>query len=410
MKTTLSNTLSGFNYGGSYWQNKQLNLDCLHNKGYRGKGVTIAVLDAGFYNVDINPLFDSLRAYGRIIGTRDFVNGGTSVYEDNYHGMAVLSCMAANKPGVILGSAPDSFYWLLRTEDVNFETISEEYNWIRGAEFADSVGADILTTSLGYTQFDNSTQNHNYSTLNGKTAPMSIAATIAARKGLFVLNSAGNEGGGSWQYIGVPADADSICTVGAVDSLGIVANFSSTGPTFDGRIKPDLVARGVGAWVSFSNGQCGPGNGTSFATPILAGAIACFWQSHSNYNNIKLLDTLRKIASNAINPNNSIGWGITNMCTIPVGIENQNFNSNDNIDFKISPNPHNNKFTININSRITYPFFINLLDLTGKILISQQIKSTHNIIEFDTHELEDGIYFLSLKSEMGYKIHKIIKH
>ena len=323
--------------------------------------------------------------------------------------MAVLSCMAANKPGVILGSAPDSFYWLLRTEDVNFETISEEYNWIRGAEFADSVGADILTTSLGYTQFDNSTQNHNYSTLNGKTAPMSIAATIAARKGLFVLNSAGNEGGGSWQYIGVPADADSVCTVGAVDSLGIVANFSSTGPTFDGRIKPDLVARGVGAWVSFSSGQCGPGNGTSFATPILAGAIACFWQSHSNYNNIKLLDTLKKIASNSINPNNSIGWGITNMCTIPVGIENQSFNSNDNIDFIISPNPHNNKFTININSRITYPFFINLSDLTGKILISQQIKSTHNIIELDTHELDAGVYFLSLKSEKGYKIHKIIK-
>ena len=317
--------------------------------------------------------------------------------------------MAANKPGVILGSAPDSFYWLLRTEDVNFETISEEYNWIRGAEFADSVGADILTTSLGYTQFDNSTQNHNYSTLNGKTAPMSIAATIAARKGLFVLNSAGNEGGGSWQYIGVPADADSVCTVGAVDSLGIVANFSSTGPTFDGRIKPDLVARGVGAWVCFSSGQCGPGNGTSFATPILAGAIACFWQSHSNYNNIKLLDTLKKIASNAINPNNSIGWGITNMCTIPVGIENQSFNSNDNIDFIISPNPHNNKFTININSRITYPFFINLSDLTGKILISQQIKSTHNIIELDTHELDAGVYFLSLKSEKGYKIHKIIK-
>ena len=409
LKPTLSNTLSGFNYGGSYWQNKQLNVDCLHNKGYRGKGVTIAVLDAGFYNVDINPLFDSLRAYGRIIGTRDFVNGGNSVYEDHYHGMAVLSCMAANKPGVILGSAPDSFYWLLRTEDVNTETISEEYNWIRGAEFADSVGADILTTSLGYTQFDNSIQNHNYSTLNGKTAPMSIAATIAARKGLFVLNSAGNEGGGSWQYIGVPADADSACTVGAVDSLGIVANFSSTGPTFDGRIKPDLVARGVGAWVSFSNGQCGPGNGTSFATPILAGAIACFWQSHSNYNNIKLLDTLRKIASNAINPNNSIGWGITNMCTIPVGIENQIFNSNDNIDFIISPNPHNNKFTININSRITYPFFINLLDLTGKILISQQIKSTQNLIELDTHELDDGIYFLSLKSEMGFKTHKIIK-
>ena len=409
MKTTLSNTLSGFNYGGSYWQNKQLNLDCLHNKGYRGKGVTIAVLDAGFYNVDINPLFDSLRAYGRIIGTRDFVNGGTSVYEDHYHGMAVLSCMAANKPGVIIGSAPDSFYWLLRTEDVNSETLSEEYNWIRGAEFADSVGADILTTSLGYTQFDNSIQDHNYSTLNGKTAPMSIAATIAARKGLFVLNSAGNEGGGSWQYIGVPADADSVCTVGAVDSLGIVANFSSTGPTFDGRIKPDLVARGVGAWVSFSNGQCGPGNGTSFATPILAGAIACFWQSHSNYNNIKLLDTLKKIASNSINPNNSIGWGITNMCTIPVGIEKQSFNSNDNIDFIISPNPHNNKFTININSRITYPFFINLSDLTGKILISQQIKSAQNIIELDTHELDAGVYFLSLKSEKGYKIHKIIK-
>lgn len=406
-KASFLSSTNAYNYGGSYWQNKQLNLDCLHNKGFKGRGITIAVLDGGFYHVDVNPVFDSIRAYGRILGTRDFVSGGTSVYEDNSHGMSVLSCMAANKPGLIVGSAPEAFYWLLRTEDVDTESLSEEYNWVRGAEFADSVGADILTTSLGYTEFDNSLQNHSYSSLNGKTTPISIASTMAARKGMFVLTAAGNEGSGSWLYIAAPGDADSICTVGAIDSLGIVGSFSSIGPTFDGRIKPDLVARGVGAWISFSNGQCGQANGTSFSTPILAGAIACFWQSHSNYNNIKLLDTLRKISSNALSPNNSKGWGIPNMCVIPVSIDEKN-KVDENFNFFVLPNPFNSFFNIKIQSNYEDVHQIQITNLTGEILFVQN--TIQKEIKIDATQFSEGVYFLKINNSKKYQIKKIIKY
>ena len=308
-------TTVGYNYGGSRWQNEQLNVICMHENGYRGQGMTIGVLDAGFAGVESYNVFDSLRNRGGILGTRNFADGGTNVYLGSTHGTMVMSCMAGNKPGRILGSAPLANFWLMRTEEAG-ETISEEYNWIRGAEFADSVGVDILSTSLGYTEFDDPNMNHTYSTLNGRKAPMSIAATMAARKGLLVLNAAGNEGEGSWHYISVPGDADSICTVGAIDSLDRVPAFSSVGPTFDNRIKPDLVARGVGSWVSDGSYDGFPGNGTSFATPILAGAVACFWQAHKSYNNMKVLDTLKKGANNHCVPNNSRGWGLPKMCAV----------------------------------------------------------------------------------------------
>lgn len=297
-------------YGGSRRQINQLNLGCYHEAGVKGQGMTIAVLDAGFVNVNTGTAFDSLRQRGGIIGVRNFVDGGTNVYQGSNHGTAVMSCLAANVPGVIVGTAPGADYWLLRTEDAATETLSEEYNWIRGAEFADSVGVDILTTSLGYTEFDDASQNHTISQLNGRTAPMSIAANLAARKGMFVLNAAGNEGQSSWKKIGVPADADSICTVGAVDSLGKIGPFSSMGPTADGRIKPDLSAMGVYTWISDGVNPPYPGNGTSFATPVLAGAVACFWQLNKSLSNIQVLDSLRKLGSLAATPNNTLGWGI----------------------------------------------------------------------------------------------------
>ncbi len=223
--------------------------NCLHNMGFRGQNAAIAVIDDGFSNAHINPVFDSLRLQGRLLGTRDFVMGDTMVFEDDAHGAMCLSTMAGLKPGTIIGSAPKASYWLLRSEDANTETPSEEYNWIRAAEFADSVGADVCTTSLGYTTFDNSSYNHTFATLDGKTANMSIAATMAARKGMLMFNAAGNGNGGSWPLIGIPADADSICTVGAVDSLSVITGFSSLGPTADGRIKPDLCAEGGKAYV-----------------------------------------------------------------------------------------------------------------------------------------------------------------
>ena len=308
--------VGSYNFGGSTLQNHQLNVDCYHEKGFRGQGMTIAVMDVGYAFLDLNPVFDSLRKNNGILGGRDFVSGGTNPYQGGTHGTNVMSCMAANIPGLILGSAPMAKYWLLRTEAPS-ENLIEEYNWIAAAEFADSVGADILTTSLGYTDFDDPRMNHNYGTLNGRTAPMSIAATMAARKGMFVLNAAGNEGANPWHFISVAADADSVCAVGAVDGDGKYALFSSVGPTSDGRIKPDLSARGAGSWISTDNAICYPANGTSFATPILAGAVACFWQAHRSYNNIKVLDTLKKCGSSAASPNNQVGWGMPQLPCAP---------------------------------------------------------------------------------------------
>ena len=400
---------ASFDMGRSYWQNKQVNVTCLHELGYRGQGMTIAVMDIGFNSVDTNPLFDSLRNRNGILGTRDFVNGGNSVYEDPSHGAHVLSCMAAIKPGVIMGSAPRADYWLLRTEEGGSETISEEYNWVRGAEFADSVGADILTTSLGYTTFDNSTQNHTYATLNGKTAPMSIAATMAARKGMFVLNAAGNEGGGSWNYISVPADADSICTVGAIDTLGSVAGFSGVGPTVDGRKKPDLVARGVNTWIGDVNGNCFAGNGTSFATPVLAGAVACFWQGRRHHSNMTILQLLKSTASNVSNPDNSKGWGIPDMCSIPIGIES--FGTNEfTDDFIVSPNPFNNLVTIDVYNKNAKFVSLQIVDVVGKVCKQFNELSTNSSIVVNTSELTNGVYFLQVQTSAGIKTKKIIKH
>lgn len=395
-------------YGGSYWQNKQLGVECLHSWGYRGQGMTIAVLDAGFSNADVNPVFDSLRNRGGILGTRDFVAGGNSVYEDDQHGSMVLSCMAAIKPNVILGSAPRADYWLLRTEDAATEKLIEEYNWIRGAEFADSVGVDILTTSLGYTTFDNPAQNHTFAQLDGKTSKMSIAANLAARKGMFVLNSAGNGNGGSWPKIGIPADADSICTVGAIDSLYNVTSFSSLGPTADGRIKPDLVARGGKSWVSFPNGSCGYSNGTSFSCPILAGAVACFWQAHKSYSCIKVLDTLRHTASFSLTPNNSRGWGTTNMCSIPpeiiipAGVKQLT----NNIDVSISPNPTGSVIRINYNATVSR---IRILNMLGQQLVNLELKDKKDEITIDLSSFPNGVYSVEVSSFGIKSIKKVIK-
>ncbi len=392
-------------YGGAWRQANQIKADCMHGYGYRGQGMVIAVLDAGFRNVDVLAAFDSLRARNGILGTRDFVSGGTSVYEDNSHGTNVLSCMAALVPNVMVGTAPRADYWLIRTEDVATETPSEEYNWIRGAEFADSVGADILTTSLGYTTFDKAAYNHTISLMNGKTYPMSIASTMAARKGMFVLNSAGNDGNSPWQFIGVPADADSICTVGAIDSLGNYANFSSKGPTADGRIKPDLVARGHRALVATQSGSYLFGNGTSFSCPVLAGAVACFWQRHNTFNNIKVLDTLRKTASNNANPNNNIGWGIPNMCALPVGIME---NLSHKTDWKLHPVPFSDNIYLTLNNQ-KEAVNIEMYDVTGSIVKTAGVVKNEKQITISTGDLPPGVYLIKIYSEFYADFRKAIK-
>jgi len=303
-----------YNYGTNAGLEMKLHrAEFLHNIGLRGSGMHVVLLDAGFFNYNTLPAFDSINQKGQILSTWDFVAGNTSVSEDHPHGMQCLSTIAANIPGRFVGKAPQAFFHLYRTEDVNSEFPIEEFNWVAGAERADSVGADLISSSLGYYDFDNPIFNYTYAQMDGKTTMSVKGADLAAKKGLMVLNSAGNEGTGAWRYIITPADGDSVVAVGAVNAAGAVAGFSSYGPTADGRIKPELASVGWQAIVQSTAGTIGSASGTSFSCPNLAGLATCLWQGFPEYNNVKIIDALKRSASRYTNPNDRIGYGIPDM-------------------------------------------------------------------------------------------------
>ncbi|MCE9538670.1 MAG: S8 family peptidase [Bacteroidetes bacterium] len=406
--------VASFNYGSSFKQANQIGADCMHNLGYQGQGMTIAVLDAGFFDVNILPAFDSMRINNQLLGTRDFISGDTMVYEDFPHGMNVLSCMAGNLPGKIIGTAPKAKYWLLRTEDAFSESISEEITWLVGAEFADSVGADIINSSLGYNYFDNSADNHTYSDLDGNTTIITKAADIAASKGILVVSSAGNFGGPPWYKISAPADADSILTVGAVDSAGFIASLSSRGPTFDGRIKPNTVARGLNAVIAANSGDITTSSGTSFSSPITAGAVACLWQANPLVTNMQLLYAIQESSSQFLNPDSIKGYGIPNFCvanTILTGIDKLNFEYDR---LNVYPNPFTNNFDITFYSNKKQTIYIELYDISGHEIFRKQENvnnnsyNSFNIKEANT--LANGMYLLNISTPGKKYFKKIIKN
>jgi len=303
-----------YSYGQSYGQVHIHNGEFLHNRGFRGEGMQMAVLDAGFLNYLTLPTFDSVRNNGQILGTWDFVTNNASVNEDHQHGMNCLSIIAANMPGTFVGTAPKTSFYLYRTEEAATEYPIEEQNWAAGAERADSLGVDICSVSLGYSTFDNSIYNHTYADMDGNTTIIAKAADIAAKKGMLIVVAAGNEGSGSWHYIISPADADSVMAIGAVNTSGVVGSFSSYGPSSDGQIKPSVAAVGVGAVVaSSSTGLPIFGNGTSFACPNMAGLSTCLWQAFPEVNNISIITKLQQSANRANNPDDRTGYGIPDM-------------------------------------------------------------------------------------------------
>jgi len=266
-------------YGYAAAQLNQLNGKALHDAGYTGKNILIGVLDAGFRNVDTNPAFDSLRIQNRLSGIKSIIDPSVNVYQEDTHGANVLSIMAGNLPGQFVGVAPHASYWLIQTEYVPTEYMFEVDFWVRGLEFADSLGVDVVNSSLGYTQFDDASMNFTYADMNGQVSRASRAAYLASRKGIIVCTSAGNDGDKTWKYISSPADADGILTVGAVNSSGTIAAFSSFGPTADSRIKPEVCATGWGTTlVDLNSNLVFNGNGTSYSSPIIAGLTACYLQ------------------------------------------------------------------------------------------------------------------------------------
>lgn len=304
----------GGDFGYAGLQNSLLDIPALHLAGHRGAGIWVAVMDGGFTNVDTLPFFDSVALGGRLFPGWDFVERDAAIYEGAQHGTSVLSVMAANLPGYFVGTAPDATYFLLKTEDTAGEYPIEESNWIAGAEWADSIGADIINASLGYTHFNDTTLNHRYRRLDGRSAIGSRGAAIAATKGMIICNSAGNEGDGSWHYIGVPADAPGLIAVGAVDYEMRRASFSSFGPTADGRIKPDLVAPGDQVVTAGGQGvQLGLSSGTSLASPMLAGSLAALWSAYPDKTGREILDAVIASADQSDAPDNERGYGLPNM-------------------------------------------------------------------------------------------------
>ncbi len=299
-------------YGTSFRQIEMMNGHLLHEVGAaKGQGMLIGILDSGFQDADILPGLSDLRNRNGILYTQDMVQADGNVFAEHYHGRSVLSVMAGHVEGKLTGTAPMADYVLVRTENTASEYIVEEDNWVSGAEVCDSIGCDVLNTSLGYTTFDDSTQNHTYADLNGLTSRMTLAADIASRKGMVPVNSAGNSGAAPWHYISVPADAFDILAIGAVDVDRKIADFSSRGPSVDGRVKPDVAAVGLNTvGLDGAGWNVGILNGTSFSSPLVAGLTACLWQLHRDRTSQEIMDAVRRSASQHGNPDDDLGYGI----------------------------------------------------------------------------------------------------
>ncbi len=380
-----------FNYGTSFPQIHIHEGEFLHNNGFRGEGMLLAMFDAGYKNYLTLTAFDSVRKNNQIVETYDFVKNETNVNEDDAHGMQCFSIIAANWPGRLVGSAPKSKFYLYRTEDAATEYPIEEQNWAAAAERADSIGVDIFSTSLGYTTFDNPVFNHTYAELNGKITIIARANALAAKKGIISVVSAGNEGNSAWHFISTPADADSIVTVGAVTVAGIPSTFSSYGPSSDGRVKPTVASVGQGTALAGLNDQPGFGNGTSFSAPNLAGLITCFWQAFPEFTNIEIIEAVKRSSSIYTMPNDRIGYGIPNFHKAYDDLLQQRALKNvsgilgDNR-IKIYPNPFRNSFSILIKPASTGTTVFSLFDFNGRLYATKEVtvkEGQPQIITFD---------------------------
>ncbi len=406
---------SSFNYGSSFNQVSMLKGHTMHDNGYTGTGLVIAVLDAGFLNVDIMACFDSLRNSGRLLSTFDFVDPGSSVYNDDSHGAMVLSAMASILPGDMIGTAPHASYHLLRSEDAPSENIIEEYNWASAGEYADSAGADIINSSLGYTEFDDPTQDHTYADMDGNTTPVTIAADMAASKGIIVVNSAGNQGTNAWFHISAPSDGDSVMAAAAVDAASAYVSFSGKGPSADGRIKPNVAAQGeqtvlVEPW-SGTGVNTMTGNGTSFSSPLLAGMMACLWQCHPNATNMQLISAVQQSATQANNPDSLLGYGIpdfTLACLILGGIDPGIANNGDNL--IVEGNPFSDVLSFSVYTNNTQDATIRVIDLLGQTIYESSATLqgiTMNKFSINLHPAK-GVYMLEVKGENSLMKQKVI--
>ena len=411
---------NALNYGNNYAQIHIHEGEYLHNLGFRGQGLVIALLDAGFKSYLTNPAFDSIRQNGQVLGSYDYVNLKTSVNEEDIHGAYCLSVIAANEPGKMTGSGTGATFWLLKTEDTQSEYPVEEQNWAAAAEFADSAGADIISTSLGYAYFDDPLFNHPYSDRDGHHSIISMAANIAVGKGMIVTASAGNTGEATDErkYIDCPADADSVLTIGAIDTHGAIAPFSSWGPNAAGLIKPDLVSVGLGTVVADASGAPMLGNGTSFSNPNLAGLIACLWQAFPEFNSHDINRAVEESADRYTHPDERYGYGIPNFrIAYQHLLDQRNFLAYENRSgpswISVYPVPFRDNFSVVFKPAFSGTATLRLIDATGRTLESKSVPATANQFSLErfskTYLLPKGIYFIRYDDGHQNKTLKTIK-
>ncbi|MDN3674021.1 S8 family serine peptidase [Flavobacterium branchiarum] len=397
-------TAVNYSYGTSANQIQMLNGQILHEQNYTGSGKIIAVLDAGFPGVNTASTFERLRVNNKILGGYNYVLRSPNFNTGDSHGTEVLSTMGGYKENALVGTAPDASYYLFITEDDASENPVEESLWVEAAEEADRLGADIITTSLGYFEYDNPNYSHVYSDMNGTTNFISRGAEIAFSKGMIVVASAGNEGDELEKHIGAPADAMSVITVGSVTASKMVSNFSSIGPSYDGRIKPDVMAQGSAAVVSDVSGNIVRINGTSFSCPIMAGTIACLWQAFPNKTNQEIRQLVLQSSDRYTSPNVQYGYGIPNFSlALNTGLDVESI---EKTNFLVYPNPTKSSISFVLSKEVNVAL-VCVYSLLGQKVIEKEITNQSSLVSLQS--LNSGIYFYTLEAGNFYKTGKIIK-
>ncbi len=396
-----------YNYGEAANQIEMLSGDFLHELDYAGEDMLIAVLDAGFPSVLTNPGFANMVNEGRLLGTYDFQARTTNIDGTSSHGTKTSSDIGGFIQDQFIGTAPQASYYFFVTEYTPTETPLEEAHWVEALERADSLGVDVVNTSLSYKEYDNGNYTHSYEDLDGVTTFAARGGNIAFDKGMILVNSAGNSGDGSSPFVGTPSDALGVLTIGAVDANGNYSSFSSTGPTVDGRIKPDVMAQGSGSAVIGTNGLVDFSNGTSFSSPILAGVVACLWQSRPETTNGQIMQIVRESAHLYNNPTDQMGYGIPNFedaynALEILGVENDFLLSN----FALYPNPVSSRINISFPQQI-HNAEITIHSILGNKILTTEITSTNNVVDIET--LTAGMYIATITSNNKSISFKLIK-
>ena len=402
-----ANQRINYNYGSAANQIEMLSGDYLHELDYTGEGMIVAVLDAGFPSIDTNPGFQKMRDENRILGTYDFEARTENVDGTSSHGFNTSSDIGGFLQDEFVGTAPQASFYFFVTEYTPSETPVEEAWWVEALERSDSLGVDVVNTSLGYRVFDNPNYDYSYEDLNGQTTFSARGANIAFDKGMILVTSAGNGGNSSFPTVGTPGDSPGTLTVGAVSSNGNYASFSSIGPTVDGRIKPDVMAQGASAAVISTSGGVDFSSGTSFSSPIMAGVVTCLWQARLQTPNGTIMQIIRESANLYNNPTDEMGYGIPNFedayaALQQLGLEDEFLMSN----FALYPNPVTSKINISFPEGISNATFT-IYSILGNKVLSTEISRSFNSVNMEA--LNSGMYIASINSNNKQISFKIIK-